>query len=540
MPLTLPVPARAQAQLSASDIHVTRASRPVLTGLDMLVTPQSRWGVVGENGRGKSTLLQVLAGALMPDAGSIRLHGTLGVADQALPVHDDRTVGDVIDIELASAHAAVAALDAAASGLTDQSEGAADAYADALAAAEQLDAWDADRRVDIALEALGAETDRTRLLSTLSVGQRYRVRLATLLGADHDFLLLDEPTNHLDADGLEFLTGSLRAHRGGIVLVSHDRALLSDVATTILDLDPSVDGRPRVYGGGFESYREGREAEWGRWVAEYEQQRADHARLTQDLSQAQNRLVSGWRPPKGTGKHQRATRAPALVRSVNRRRDELEKHAVTVPEPPLRFRMPELPARPSTVLVRAEDVQVEGRLRMPVTLDVESGDRLVIAGANGTGKSSLLAVLEGSLEPTSGTVHRARTARVQLLAQESTRDSNRSVHELFEAHLEQLRGRIDAQESASLASLGLLSAADRKGPFAALSMGQQRRVDLAFALASRPHLLLLDEPTNHLSITLVDELTEALDATAAAVVVATHDRQMRRDLAEWPQLRLDE
>ncbi|WP_194419971.1 ABC-F family ATP-binding cassette domain-containing protein [Microbacterium abyssi] len=533
MPITLPVPARAQAQLSISDIHVARAGRPVLSGVDMLVAPQSRWGVVGENGRGKSTLLHVLAGTLTPDAGHVRLHGTLGVAEQALPIHDDRTVGDVIAVELAAAHAAVAALDVAASDLANDRDGAAEAYADALDAAEQLDAWDADRRVDIALESLGAETDRSRPLSTLSVGQRYRVRLACLLGADHDFLLLDEPTNHLDAAGLEFLTGALRAHRGGVVLVSHDRALLSDVATAIIDLDPSIDGRPRVYGAGFESYREGREAEWNRWVADYEQQQADHARLTQDLSEAQNRLVSGWRPPKGTGKHQRATRAPALVRSVNRRRDDLEKHAITVPPPPLRFRMPELSARSGTALLRAEDVQVAGRLRTPVSLGLESGDRLLIAGPNGAGKSSLLGVLAGVLEPTSGTVRRARSTRVELLSQESSRESGRSVHELFEAHLERL-----GSGSVSLSSLGLLSAADRKRPFSALSMGQQRRVDLALALASRPHILLLDEPTNHLSIALVDELTEALDATAAAVVIATHDRQMRRDLAAWPQLRL--
>ncbi|MGO2683629.1 MAG: ATP-binding cassette domain-containing protein [Microbacterium sp.] len=538
MPLTLPMPARAQAQLSGSGIHVTRSGRPVLTDVDMLVTPQSRWGVVGENGRGKSTLLHVLAGTLTPDAGTIRRHGTLGVAEQSLPIHDDRTVGDVIDIELATAHAAVEALDAAASDLSHEREGAAEAFADALTAAEQLDAWDADRRVDIALEALGAETNRDRPLSTLSVGQRYRVRLACLLGAEHDFLLLDEPTNHLDADGLAFLTSSLRAHRGGVVLVSHDRALLSDVATTILDLDPSIDDRPRVYGGGYETYREGRESEWERWVAEYEQQRADHARLTQDLSEAQNRLVSGWRPPKGTGKHQRATRAPALVRSVHRRRDDLEKHAITVPDPPLRFRMPELPARPGTAFVRAEAVQVADRLRGPVSLTVESGDRLVIAGPNGAGKSSLLAVLEGSLEPTDGTVRRARTARLRLLSQESMRESDRSVHDLFETQLEQTRRDAGAGESPSLSSLGLLSSADRRRPFSALSMGQQRRVDLALALAARPHVLLLDEPTNHLSITLVDELTEALEVTAAAVVVATHDRQMRRDLAAWPQLRL--
>lgn len=112
--------------------------------------------------------------------------------------------------------------------------------------------------MQIALAALDAETGSDRLLDTLSVGQRYRVRLACLLGADDDFLLLDEPTNHLDRSGLEFLTAQLRERQGGVVVVTHDRALLSDIAETIVDLVPSPDGRIRLYGNGYIGYREGR------------------------------------------------------------------------------------------------------------------------------------------------------------------------------------------------------------------------------------------------------------------------------------------
>ena len=206
-------------------------------------------------------------------------------------------------------------MDAAASALERGESDAEDRYATALEAAEALDAWDAERRVQVALEALSAETDPTRQLSTLSVGQRYRVRLACLLGADHDFLLLDEPTNHLDRDGLEFLTSQLRSRTGGVVVVSHDRALLVDIAETIVDLDPTPDGRPRIYGNGYAGYREGRAAERERWKLEYERQQSEHARLQDSLSSAQNRLVSGWRPEKGTNKHGRATRAGGLVRA---------------------------------------------------------------------------------------------------------------------------------------------------------------------------------------------------------------------------------
>jgi macrolide transport system ATP-binding/permease protein len=301
---------------------------------------------VGENGRGKSTLLHVLAGTLVPVSGSVRRIGSLGMADQEITVDARRTVGDLVDLELADSRGALAALEAATAALARGDAGAEEAYADALEAAEALSAWDADRRVDIALEALGAVTDRGRRLATMSVGERYRVRLACLLGAEHDFLLLDEPTNHLDQAGLEFLTDALRATPSGVVLVSHDRLLLAEVADRVLDLDPSQDGRPRLYGDGYGGYLAGRAAAAARWAQAFEQHEAEQARLAQDLSTAQNRLQSGWRPPKGTGKHQRATRAPALVRAVNRRLTDLAAHAVDKPEPPLRFQLPDLPARP--------------------------------------------------------------------------------------------------------------------------------------------------------------------------------------------------
>ncbi|TNC41820.1 ABC-F family ATP-binding cassette domain-containing protein [Mumia zhuanghuii] len=538
MNVSVSLPARARAQFTATDLSVLRGGRPVLSAVDVTVSPGTRLGVVGENGRGKTTLLHVLAGTLDPDSGSVARVGTLGIAEQEMPTDDGRTVGDLIDLELADARTALVELDAATLGLCEGRPGADDAYAAALHAAETLDAWDADRRVDVALAALGATTDRERPLATLSVGQRYRVRLACLLGAGHDMLLLDEPTNHLDADGLAYLTERLRTHPGGVILVSHDRALLADVVTTVLDLDPSEDGRPRTYGGGYEGYREGRRAERERWVASYEAQRAERARLSADLQTAQDRLSTGWRPEKGAGKHSRASRAPSLVRQVNRRRDALDAHAITAPEPPLTLHVPELPVRPGVRLVRAEQAVLDGRLPTPVTCAVESGDRLLLTGPNGSGKSTLLRLLAGELAPTTGEVRAARGVRIGWLHQESPIPSPLRAADAYAQQVARLvsSGRLAEAEAVPLSSLGLLNAADRARPVVQLSTGQQRRLDLALVLAARPHVLLLDEPTNHLSIALVDELTAALEATRAAVVVATHDRQLLRDLAGWERL----
>jgi macrolide transport system ATP-binding/permease protein len=217
----------------------------------------------------------------------------------------------------------------------------------------------------------------------------------------------------------------------------------------------------------------------------------------------------------------------------------LDRHQVTAPVPPRRFSMPGLPAWPGVVLLRAEGVAVGGRLHS-TSLSLTSGDRLAVTGPNGAGKSTLLSVLAGRLAPDTGRVHRARGVRLRLLGQESPRATHRRARDLYEAHTARLvtAGVLKEGEVVGLGSLGLLTSRDAGKPVAELSMGQQRRLDLALALAARPHVLLLDEPTNHLSIALVDELTEALHSTDAAVVVATHDRRLRRDISGWPHLAL--
>ena len=530
--------ARARAQLVATGLSVVRGGRRVLNGVSLTVVPSIRLGVVGENGRGKSTLLHVLAGRIEPDVGSVMRIGSIGLAEQEFAFAVDATVGDLIDLELSDVRAALAGFEHASSALADGKPGADDAFARALADVEVLDAWDADRRIDLALAALGAVTDRGRRLTTLSVGERYRVRLAGLLGAQHDLLLLDEPTNHLDVAGLEFLADSLLRSRSAVVLVSHDRRLLEDVATDILDLDPSQDGRPHRYGGGYAGYVVGRAAALARWDADYTAHLQVQASLEEGLVAATDRLQTGWRPPKGTGKHQRATRAPALVRAVNRRLDELESHAVDRPVEPLRFVMPELPVLPGVLLLRATDIRSKGRLAEPVSVALTSGARLLVTGRNGAGKSTLLELLAGSLEPDDGDVERASKARIVLLRQEAPPRPGVTVGEAFSAALRPLGASSGSDDDELVRGFGLIAADDLDRPVDTLSMGQQRRLDLAIALASRPHVLLLDEPTNHLSIALIDDLSTGLRGTGAGVVVVTHDRALRAELADWPELHL--
>ncbi|HEX8867014.1 MAG TPA: ATP-binding cassette domain-containing protein, partial [Lentzea sp.] len=194
--------------------------------------------------------------------------------------------------------------------------------------------------------------------------------------------------------------------------------------------------------------------------------------------------------------------------------EELDDQRVDAPPPPLRFAPPELKADGD--LLHVTPLEVPGRLNLTEPISLSAGEKLLITGPNGAGKSTLLNVLAGRITPAHGTVHHA--GKVALLAQESTFDNEHAT-------ARQLCPRVE--------ELGLLRGKDLARPVSRLSTGQRRRLELAVVLSSGPHVLLLDEPTNHLSIALVDELTEALQRTRAAVAVATHDRQMRTDFGSW-------
>lgn len=540
-PFTAPMawPAGAAAHLRAEDVRVVRGGREVLCGASVTVSSRSRLAIVGENGRGKSTLLQVLAGTLVPDDGSVTRAGTCGIVEQTLDAGPGQTVGTLVGEATRPSRTALAALDASAEGLARGEDGAADDYAAALEAATLLDAWDAERRVDQALAGLRAVTERSQPLSELSVGQRYRVRLACVLGSRYDLLLLDEPSNHLDAPSLDFLTERLREHPGGLAVVTHDRTLLRDVAKEFLDLDPSEDGRPALYAGGYAGWQSGRAAARERWVQGFEAQRAEQHRLAEAAGAARDRLESGWRPEKGHGRHQRQSRAPGVVQAVKRRQAELDAHRITVPVPPQRLAFPGLRVRAGQPLLHCRGATVAGLLQRAVDVRLAGGERLLVTGPNGAGKSTLLGVLAGVIEPDSGEARTLSGARVALLGQEPPSWPARMLaYELYQSHVHRLlaAGTHREEDLVPLGATGLLDAEALRTPAGALSAGQQSRLHLALKLAERPDVLLLDEPSNHLSAPLVDELTEALLGTPAAVVVATHDRQLLRDLGGWPRL----
>ncbi|MGW5678915.1 ribosomal protection-like ABC-F family protein [Streptomyces sp. NPDC003860] len=533
---------RERAQLTFKDVSAAYGTRSVLDHVTFTVRPGERAAVIGENGSGKSTLLRLIAGAAPPDSGTVTVSapGGTGHLAQTLALTfglgPDHTVQDAVDAALAELRELERRIREAEQGLgADPDEEGLAAYGELLTAFEERGGYEADARVDAALNGLGLHgVERSRTLGTLSGGEQARLALACVLASAAELLLLDEPTNHLDLAAVTWLEAHLRAHRGTVVAVTHDRAFLERVATTVLEVDRDTRAVHR-YGDGWEGYRAAKAAARRRREQEHQEYVAELAATEELVAAAGARLAAtGKDPGQGFGKHRRSSEAKlsGQVRAARQRLERLRREPVAAPPEPLRFT-----GRPVTTADGGEsgaargrgpvaeltDVAVADRLRLDA-LCVAPGQRLLVTGPNGAGKTTLLRVLAGDLRPDRGTVARAEGVAVGYLPQELP--AVPSQKPLLAAYAAGRPGHAD-EYADELLDLGLFRADDLSVPVAALSVGQRRRLELARLLVAPADLLVLDEPTNHVALSLVEELEEALGSYAGAVVVVSHDRRFR-------------
>lgn len=560
--LSSPDPARG-AHLSVDGVSLAYSDRRVLTDLSFTARTGDRLGLIGENGTGKSTLLRVIAGAQEPDSGTVSIPGSVALLDQQLPYQEGAPISLVLDDSQRESLDALERLETCGTVLAERPEdpNAAEDYAAALENAELVDAWGAAARRGETLAGLdlsGIPLGRT--VGELSGGQRVRLALASVLLRSPHTLLLDEPSNHLDDAAAGYLERVLQDWPGIVVFASHDRALLDAVATRILDLDPlPVTARElqddedlgsglgvRLWGIGYSAARAERVEELRRWAERYEAETDETARLRHEI-EVGSKEVNRKHEPRSEAKIARKFYADKDARVTSRRArnargrlETLERERVRRPPEPLRFRgfegkvdagsgtlgtaMWGAESADSTgspkIVLSAECVAISGRLT-ETSLELRSGERLLLTGPNGCGKSTLLTILAGRLVPEHGRV--TRCTGVGYLPQEVFFEhAGRSASETY-------RDRVGAAtaERVPLDSLGLLAPRDLQRPVGALSVGQRRRLALAALVAETPPTLILDEPTNHLSLSLVEELEAALREYPGAVIVASHDRWLR-------------
>ncbi|MFB7247346.1 ABC transporter ATP-binding protein [Streptomyces populi] len=519
------------AQLSVKNVTKSYGTRAVLDQVSFTVRPGERAAVIGENGSGKSTLLRLLAAAEAPDTGEITVSfpGGTGHLAQTLDLDPDRTVQDAVDLALADLREMERLLHSAEESLGEASPDELDAYGELLIAYEERGGYQADIRVDVALHGLGlAEITRERALGSLSGGEQSRLALACVLAAAPELLLLDEPTNHLDAAAVRWLEEHLRAHRGTVVAVTHDRGFLEGIATTIIEVDRDARTVHR-YGDGWAGYRAAKASARRRAEQEHADWLQEVTHTEELVAAAGKRLATTGRDPgEGFGKHRRSHEAKlgGQVRAARERLAHLRRNPVTAPPKPLRFTAA-LSATDNghtagNPLVELEGVAVGGRLRLDGLLTVTPGQRLLVTGENGAGKTTLLRVLAGSLEPDEGTAR--RTARTGYLEQELPAHSPRlPLLAAFTAG----RPGPPREYAEQLLALGLFREEDLHVPVTALSTGQRRRLQIARLVTRPADLLVLDEPTNHLAPDLVEDLETALAAYPGAVVAVSHDSGFR-------------
>lgn len=468
-------PAKPINLVNLENVSKSYGVKPLLSNVSLGVQAGDRIGVVGLNGGGKTTLLEVLSGIEPADQGRVSRAGDLRQA--VVTQRDELDGATVFDVVIAP-----------------------------LGVAEHE--WAGDARIRSILDGLGvAALGLDRRVDQLSGGQRRRVGLAAALVRDLDLLILDEPTNHLDVEGVQWLAEHLLARRTALVVVTHDRWFLDTVATRTWEV---VDGNVESYEGGYADWTFAR-AERGRQAGAAEARRRNLAR--KELAW----LRRG--PPARTSKPRyRIEAAEALIADVPAPRDSVALTAFA------RRRL-------GRVVIELEDATVAtpagDELVRDLTWRLAPGERIGLVGVNGSGKTTLLRVLAGAVPLAAGHRKEGKTVSIGWLRQELD-DLPEDIRVLDAIESIALRITLgDKELSASqVAEMLGFSPARQRTPVGDLSGGERRRLQLTRVLMAEPNVLLLDEPTNDLDIETLQQVEDLLDGWAGTLVVVSHDRYL--------------
>ncbi|MEA5668687.1 ATP-binding cassette domain-containing protein [Stenotrophomonas sp. MH1] len=489
--------------IALRNFALRRGERLLLSNVDLTLHAGYRVGVVGRNGAGKSSLFAAVRGELEADKGDVSLPGKIRIADvaQETPALPDRAIDFVLGGD--DVVAAVLAEEAAAAEREDW-----EAVANAHQKMAELGAYDAEARAGKLLHGLGfpAET-HNRPVAAFSGGWRARLNLARALMMPSDLLLLDEPTNHLDLDAVYWLEQWLLKYPGTLLLISHDREFLDNVATHTLHLHG---GSAKLYVGGY---------------TDFERQRAEHLRQQQiahEKEQAERAHLQSF-IDRFKAQASKATQAQSRMKRLAKMAGTEAVRA----EREFRIEFSE-PAKLPFSLIRLNHVNAgygdDAVILKDVGFGLEAGQRVGLLGPNGAGKTTLVKTLVGDLSPLAGERSAHPDMKIGYFAQHT-------VESLREGATPMDHFRDIDPDGVNQNFRDFLGKWNFPGdrafePVDGFSGGERARLALALIAWQQPNVLLLDEPTNHLDLEMREALAEALSIFEGAIVMVSHDRHL--------------
>jgi len=502
--------------ISVSNLAKSFGDRTLFTGASFQLNAGERYGLVGANGSGKTTLLRILSGDLAPDDGgvSVAKRLRLGVLRQDQFAYGDQPILDVTLQGNRELWDALVERDALLANAADAFD--AGRFAELEEIVQRHDGYAAAARAATILEGLGIPTAVHRdPLSTLSGGFRLRVLLAQVLASAPDALLLDEPSNHLDILSIRWLEKFLRDFAGVALVISHDHRFLDNVATSILDVDYET---VTAYPGNYTGFLEAKQAERERRMAEI-------AAREREIAHHQ-KFVDRFR-----AKATKARQAQSRVRMIEKKAEALEELPQSSRQyPTFRFAPRRDSGREVLTVNGVRKAFGEHEVLHGVDLTVVRGDRLAIMGPNGIGKSTLLKIVMGRLDPDAGEVVWGYETHPGYFAQDHQEElaswSGTAEQWVWsfcpERDFGWVRGAMGAM---------LFTGDDGKKAVSALSGGESTRLVFTRLGIERPNVLVLDEPTNHLDLESIEALVQGLQAYAGTIVFVSHDRWFVSELA---------
>ncbi|TAH52497.1 MAG: ABC-F family ATP-binding cassette domain-containing protein [Chloroflexota bacterium] len=542
-------------------LHLSHLSKSygvatILDDVSFVLNRGERAGLVGVNGAGKTTLLRIIAGIEQPDAGFARLdaHATLGYLPQGLNLDEALTLEQLIRQGVSDWDAAKHAMDTLAEKLERDAsnENLLAEFSDAVARFEELGGYDVESRIENVLRGLGLENvPRGLPIAKLSGGQRTRAGLARLLISEPNVLLLDEPTNHLDVNALEWLEEFIQNYAGAALIVSHDRVFLGNTVSQILELD-DMTHRVTIFHGDYSAYEMAKARELEQQWAMYQDQQFEIARLTDAARQI--RGIAKFRKGGKADTNDKfakaffANRSKATVaraKSIEKRIEHLQTNE-KIPKPKagyaLKLDFGEMP-RSGQMVLSLEEVghtyessvsssqspvsSLPSFLFRNLNATLRHGERVALIGANGTGKSTLLKIIVGELQPTEGNVQLGANVRIGYMPQEQeTFDASQTPLALIRSLMP-----VDETDARHFLHYFMFEQDEVFTPIGKLSYGERARLILAKLVADKANVLILDEPINHLDIPSRENFQVALDAFPGTILVAVHDRAFIQQFA---------